>query len=40
MQLSARDDLVSKIMRFIAGYKETAKPFVWTYAKEPVEAAS
>ena len=37
---SSRDDLVSKIMRYITDYNETAKPFVWTYAADPIEAAS
>lgn len=37
---SSRDDLVSKIMRFIASYNETAKPFAWTYSGQPLKVGS
>jgi hypothetical protein len=37
---SSRDDLVSKIMRFIARYNQTAQPFAWTYSGQPLKAAS
>ena len=37
---SSSDDLVSKIMRFIARYNETAKPFAWTYSGEPLKVNS
>ncbi len=36
----SRDDLVSKIMRYIARHNETAKPFAWTYAAQPLKVAS
>lgn len=35
----SRDDLVSKLMRFITGYNETAKPFAWTYSGQPLKVA-
>lgn len=37
---SSRDDLVSKIIRFIINRNETARPFAWTYTGEPLKAAS
>jgi transposase len=37
---TSRDDLVSKIMRFIAARNETARPFAWTYTGEPLKVAS
>jgi len=37
---ASRDDLVSKIMRFIIKRNETATPFAWTYTGEPLKAAS
>jgi transposase len=37
---SSREDLVSKLMRFIARYNETAKPFAWTYSGAPLKVAS
>ncbi len=37
---SSREDLVSKIMRFIETRNESAKPFAWTYSGEPLKAAS
>lgn len=33
---TSRDDLLDKLMRFIALYDETAKPFKWTYAGDPL----
>jgi len=36
---SSRDDLVSKLMRFITGYNETATPFAWTYSGQPLKVA-
>lgn len=33
----SRDDLVTKIMRFIADYDATAKPFRWTYDGKPLQ---
>jgi transposase len=37
---SSRDDLISKIMRYIARYNETAEPFAWTYSGQPLKVAS
>jgi transposase len=37
---SSRDDLVSKLMRFITSYNETAKPFAWTYTGQPLKVAA
>lgn len=37
---SSREDLVSKIMRFIETRNGSAKPFAWTYSGEPLRAAS
>jgi transposase len=36
---TSRDDLVSKLMRFIKNYNETAKPFAWTYSGRPLKVA-
>ena len=36
---SSRDDLVSKLMRYIVSYNETAKPFAWTYSGQPLKVA-
>lgn len=36
---SSRDDLVSKLMRFIIAYNETANPFAWTYSGQPLKVA-
>jgi hypothetical protein len=38
--LTSRDDLVSKLMRFIKNYNETAKPFAWTYSGRPLKVAA
>jgi transposase len=37
---SSRDDLVSKLMRYIVSYNETARPFAWTYSGQPLKVAS
>jgi transposase len=37
---SSRGDLVSKLMRFITSYNETAKPFAWTYTGQPLKVAA
>lgn len=37
---SSRDDLVSKLMRYIITYNETAKPFAWTYSGQPLKVAA
>lgn len=37
---ASRDDLVSKLMRFITTYNDTARPFAWTYSGQPLKAAS
>lgn len=34
---ASRDDLVAKIMSFIADYDTTAKPFKWTYDGKPLK---
>jgi hypothetical protein len=33
------DDLVDKVMTFIADYNCTAKPFRWTYDGRPLKAS-
>lgn len=35
---TSRDDLINKMLRFIADYDQTAKPFKWTYAADPLVA--
>jgi transposase len=35
---SSRDDLVTKLLSFIADYDQTARPFKWTYAADPLVA--
>jgi transposase len=37
---SSRNDLVSKILRFIDRYNETSRPFAWTYSGQPLKVAS
>jgi transposase len=37
---TSRDDLVSKLMRYIVSYNETAKPFAWTYSGQPLKVAA
>jgi transposase len=36
---SSRADLVSKLMRYIVSYNDTAKPFAWTYSGQPLKVA-
>jgi len=36
----SRDDLVSKLMRYIEMYNETAKPLAWTYSGQPLKVAA
>lgn len=35
---ASRDDLIAKLLRFVADYDQTAKPFKWTYAADPLVA--
>lgn len=35
---TSRDDLIAKMLHFIADYDQTAKPFKWTYAADPLVA--
>jgi transposase len=35
---TSRDDLITKMLRFIADYDQTATPFKWTYAADPLVA--
>lgn len=35
---ASRDDLISKMLHFIADYDQTARPFKWTYAGDPLVA--
>lgn len=37
---ASREDLVSKLMRFILSYNETARPFAWTYSGQPLKVAA
>jgi len=34
-----RDDLITKLLTFIADYDQTAGPFAWTYAADPLKIA-
>lgn len=36
---TSRDDLVSKLLGFITDYDQTARPFRWTYAADPLKIA-
>ena len=36
---TSRQDLVDKLLAFIADYDETATPFKWTYAADPLKVA-
>jgi len=38
--LSSRDDLVSRLMRLVAGYNETARPSAWAYSGQPLKVAA
>jgi hypothetical protein len=33
---ASRQELVAKIMSFIASYNEEARPFAWTYTGSPI----
>lgn len=35
---TSRDDLISKMLNYIADYDQSAKPFKWTYAADPLVA--
>lgn len=35
---TSRDDLIAKMLGFVADYDQTAKPFRWTYAADPLIA--
>lgn len=35
----SRDDLIAKLLRFVTDYDQTAQPFKWTYAADPLKAA-
>lgn len=35
---ASRDDLITKMLRFVADYDQTARPFKWTYAADPLVA--
>jgi transposase len=36
---TSRDDLIAKILKFITDYDQTAGPFAWTYAADPLKIA-
>lgn len=36
---TSRDDLIAKLLTFIADYDQDAKPFKWTYAADPLKVA-
>ena len=36
---ASRDELIAKLLAFIAECDETAKPFAWTYAADPLKVA-
>lgn len=36
---ASRDDLIAKLLGFIADYDQHAKPFRWTYAADPLKVA-
>jgi transposase len=38
-EFGSRDDLVTKIMRFITDHNHTARPFRWTYDGTPLKVA-
>lgn len=35
---TSRDDLIAKMLKYIADYDQTARPFKWTYAADPLVA--
>ncbi len=38
-RFDSRDELITKMLTFIADYDQTARPFKWTYAADPLKAA-
>ena len=38
-RFDSRDELITKMLKFIADYDQTARPFKWTYAADPLKAA-
>lgn len=36
---TSRDDLITKLLTFITNYDQTARPFKWTYAADPLKVA-
>lgn len=36
---TSRDDLIDKLLGFIADYDQNAAPFKWTYAADPLKVA-
>ena len=36
---TSREDLIAKLIAFISDYDQTAKPFAWTYAGDPLKVA-
>ncbi len=38
-EFASREDLVAKLIAFIADYDTTAGPFKWTYENKPLRAA-
>jgi transposase len=38
-EFASRDDLIKRIMAWIAEYDRTAKPFAWTYEGQPLKVA-
>ena len=36
---TSRDDLITKMLTLIADYSQTARPFAWTYAADPLKIA-
>lgn len=36
---ASRDDLIAKLLAFITDYDQTARPFKWTYAADPLKVA-
>jgi transposase len=33
----SRDDLIAKLLAFISDYDQNAKPFAWTYSRQPAQ---
>jgi hypothetical protein len=38
-EFASREELVAKVMAFIAEYDRTARPFRWTYDGSPLKVA-